>query len=43
MTAQITEHHRYQGEGVLMCTEPLAAYFAMGGRNPKFTAINTTN
>lgn len=43
MTAQIAEYLRYQGEGVRMCTEPLADYFAIGGRNPKFMATNTAN
>jgi hypothetical protein len=43
MTAQIAEYLRYQGDGVRMCTEPLGDYFAMGGRNPKFTASNTAN
>lgn len=36
MTAQIGERLRYQGEDVVMCTEPLADYFAMGGRKPEF-------
>lgn len=36
MTAQIGEQLRYQGEDVTMCTEPLADYFAMGGRKPEF-------
>ena len=36
MTAQIAEKLHYQGEDVPMCTNPLSAYFAMGGFNPRF-------
>jgi len=43
MTAQVREKLRYQGDDVSMYTEPLADYFAMGGRNPGFTAIVTSN
>jgi hypothetical protein len=41
MTAQIAEYLRYQGEGVRMCTEPLADYFARGGTKPAFQASST--
>lgn len=36
MTAQIAETLHYQGEDLPMCTNPLGAYFAMGGFNPPF-------
>ena len=43
MTAQTREGLRYRDEDVSMCTEPLADYFVMGGRNPGFKAIVTSN
>lgn len=36
MTAQIAERLRYLGQDMVMCTEPLGDYFAMGGARPPF-------
>lgn len=38
MTAQFSEHLRYQGEDLAMFTNPLNDYFAMGGFSPRFAA-----
>lgn len=36
MTAQISEILHYQGRKQRMCTEPLGAYFALAGIEPRF-------
>ena len=36
MTAQFSEHLRYNGEDFSMYTNPLGDFFAMGGVNPGF-------
>lgn len=41
MTAQISESLTYKGETVSMCTEPLGAFFNMGGANPGFVSNNS--
>jgi len=41
MTAQIAEKLRYQGQDLAMTTEPLAAYFELGGSNPGFAPTST--
>lgn len=33
MTAQFTEHLRYEGEDVVMCTNTVGDYFALGGHD----------
>jgi len=38
MTAQFAERLRYQGEDLVMFTNPLSDYFALGGTRPPFTA-----
>ena len=41
MTAQIGERLRYQGEDMTMATEPLEAYFTLGGERPSFGFVST--
>lgn len=41
MTAQLEEILHYNGEYLSMCTEPLSAYFAMGGIDPGFEPSST--
>jgi hypothetical protein len=41
MTAQIGERLRWQGEDMTMATEPLEAYFALGGERPFFGFVCT--
>lgn len=41
MTAQIAEKISIDGETLAMCTEPLADYFKLGGKQPKFAATCT--
>ena len=41
MTAQIAEEISIDGETFAMCTEPLAAYFELGGNQFKFAATCT--
>jgi hypothetical protein len=41
MTAQIREILYYRGERRSMCAEPLADYFALGGRRPAFQGRST--
>lgn len=41
MTAQIAEEISIDGETFAMCTEPLAAYFELGGKQFKFAATCT--
>jgi len=38
MTAQIGENLRYDGQDLLMCTNPLCNFFAMGGVDPGFSS-----
>jgi hypothetical protein len=42
MTAQYGEELHVDGEWTSMATEPLAEYFALGGRNPGFSVTITT-
>lgn len=41
MTAQATESLHYEGEGLSLCGEPLAGYFALLGESPPFAAPHT--
>lgn len=41
MTAQFAEWLRYEGEDLSMCSNPLNAYFALGGVNPGFKSTCT--
>ena len=41
MTAQFPETLEYKDKRYVMCTEPLSAYFSMGGRNPGFVSLCT--
>ncbi len=41
MTAQIGESLVFQGESVTMFSEPLSAYFMMGGQEPDFGCTST--
>ncbi len=41
MTAQVHENLIYKGQETSMCTEPLQAYFALGGVKPDFVVDST--
>lgn len=41
MTAQIGERLPYQGDDMTRATEPLEAYFALGGERPSFGFVST--
>ena len=42
MTAQASDSLKYDGETYPMCTEPLASYFSLGGKDPGFTMMDTS-